>query len=222
MKIYPLLLLFVFSSCAIAPIASRPELKEVNNASTRQNLCSEMFVQEACQLVHSINFTMANGYGATLLGVIVIDGRKIKTTLMGVEGFVLFAADQGEDKEITVRKSLAPFDKPEFAKGLMRDVRTLFIVPEYAELILGETENKETVCRYVEEGGRAIDVSVAKNGYSRISIYDKEGRRERLIRAEKHKMVNGLSFAESVELTFFGIGAYTLQLKLLRAERSHL
>lgn len=222
MRVYSLLFLFVLSSCAITPPVSRPELREVRNVATRKNLCSSMFVQEVCQLVHSIKFTMANGYGATLLGVIIIDGGKIKATLMGVEGFVLFAADQGENKEITVHKSLAPFDKPEFAKGLMRDVRTLFIVPEYAELLMGEAENKETLCRYVEGEGRVIDVSLAKKGYSRISIYDKEGKRERLIRAKKHKLVEGLSLAESIELTSFGVGAYTLQLNLLRAEKSQL
>lgn len=222
MKIYPLLLLFVLSSCAITPLAGRPELKEVSNASARQDLCSDMFVQEACQLVHSISFTMVNGYGATLLGVIVIDDGKIKTTLMGVEGFVLFAADQGEDEEITVHKSLAPFDNPGFAKGLMRDVRTLFVVPEYVDLLLGENENKETVCRYVEEEGRVLDVIATRKGYSSISIYDKKGKRERLITAEGYKVVEGMGLAESIELTSFGLGAYTLQLHLLRAEKSQL
>jgi hypothetical protein len=181
-----------------------------------------MFVQEACQLVHSITFTMANGYGATLLGVIVIDGGKIKATLMGVEGFVLFAADQGEDKAIIVHKSMAPFDKPGFAEGLMRDVRTVFIVPEYVDLSLGETGDNETVCRYVEEEGRVIDVIAGETGYSRISIYDKEGKREQLVRAAKYKVIEGLNLAESIELTSFGVGSYTLQLNLLRAEKSQL
>lgn len=222
MKIYPLLLLFVLSSCAIAPSTRRPELKEVSNASVRQDFCSQMFVQEACQLVHSISFSMVNGYGNTLLGIIVIDGEKIKTTLMGVEGFVLFAADLGEDREITVHKSLPPFDNPEFAKGLMRDVRTLFVVPEYVDLLLGENENNETVCRYVLEEGRVLDVIATGKGYSRVTIYDKEGKRERLVTAKRYKDVEGMSLAESIELVSFGVGAYTLQLNLLRAEKSQL
>ncbi len=222
MRIYSLLFLFVLSSCAIPPPVSRPDLQEISNASARKSLCPKMFVQESCQLVHSINFTMANGYGATLLGVIVIDGGEIQATLMGVEGFVLFAAVQAANKEITVHKSLAPFDNPEFARGLMRDVRTLFVVPEYVDLFLGETGNKETVCRYVEEDGRVIDVIAAKKGYSTISLYDKEGTRERLITAKGYRLVEGMSLAESIELSSFGVGAYRLQLNLLRAEKSQL
>lgn len=222
MRIYSLLLLLLLSSCTATSPVSRPALHEVTHISYAKEFCSEMFVQKACQLVHSITFTMENGYGATLLGVIAIDGGKIKATLMGVEGFVLFAADQDEDKTIRVHKSLPPFDKPGFAEGLMRDVRTLFVVPEYVELFLGETGDHEIVCRYMEEDGRVLDVIAGEVGYSKIAIYDKEGKREQLVRAEKVKAFEGLNLAESIEVSSSGVGAYTLQLNLLRAEISQL
>lgn len=222
MRIYSLLLLLLLPSCTITPPVSRPALHEVTYTSHSKDFCSGMFVQKACELVHSITFTMENGYGATLLGVIAIDGGKIKATLMGVEGFVLFAADQDEDKTIRVHKSLPPFDKPGFAEGLMRDVRTLFIIPEYVDLLLGETGDHETVCRYMEEDGRVLDVIAGEAGYRRIVIYDAEGKREQLVRAKRYKAFEGVSLAESIELTSFGVGAYTLQLNLLRAEKSQL
>jgi len=41
---------------------------------------------------------------------------------------------------------MVPFDNLEFAKGLMRDVELLFLLPEHTALVSGENGSGEQVC----------------------------------------------------------------------------
>ena len=76
--------------------------------------------------VHRIEATF-RGNSSSLLGVTKGEPseRRLQSLLLTPEGFILFDAELSEGG-IAVRKAVAPFDSPAFARGLMEDVSLLF------------------------------------------------------------------------------------------------
>ncbi len=206
-------------SCTTAQVPSVPQLQRVSTVDAKEEICEHAFIQGDWQFVHSITFAMNNGYGATLVGVTVLQGEKLKTALMGVEGFVLFEAEQEESGRVVVRRAMPPFDKTGFAAGLMRDVQTLFVEPEYAGRMLAENTEGDRICRYTAENNQVTDVVTAEPGWNRINLYDTQGMLQQAITAQNYKEVAGESVPEQVQLTAIGTQGYTLQLQLLRADK---
>ena len=206
-------------SCSMVQVPSVPQLQRVSTVAAQEDICEHAFVQGDWQFVHSISFAMNTGYGATLVGVTVLQGKKLKTVLMGVEGFVLFEAEQEGRSRVVVRRAMTPFDKAGFAEGLMGDVQTLFVEPEYARRKLAENTEGDRVCRYTAENNQVTDVVTAKPGWNRINIYDKQGVLEQAITAQNYKEVTGENIPEQIQLTALGTQGYTLQLQLLSAEK---
>ena len=88
---------------------------------------------------------MADGPVSTVIGVTSLAGDEISCALMTVEGLTLFAAVFKTGAEPEVRRAVPPFDRPGFARGLMADVRTIFVQPP-AETCF--TENWRTIPRF--------------------------------------------------------------------------
>lgn len=217
--VWLLLLVFCLSSCSLMESGTRPELAALSSVDTKEVICGNAFVRGDWQFVHSITFSIANGYGATVVGVTVMEEGKLKTALMGVEGFVLFEAEQGEGDGIAVLRAVAPFDKPGFAEGLMTDVRTLLMAPQESELFLGSTGDGDLICRYSTKDGSVTDVMKGRQGWCRIDVWDKENSKMRTIIGTDHSMIDGQSIPGRIELTALDGPGYTLQLELLSAEK---
>ncbi len=219
MRIVCLLFCVMLASCSAKQTPSMPELVPVSVSDVQEEICENSFVKGDWQFVHSINFEMNNGHGATLVGITVLQEKKLKTVLMGVEGFVLFEAEQEISGKVLVRRAMPPFDKTGFAEGLMGDVQTLLMEPEFAGRLIAKNSEDELLCRYIAGNGQVIDVVTATQGWNRITRYNKEGMLQQIITTRNYKEVAGESIAERITLIASGVQGYTLQLQLLSAEK---
>ncbi len=218
MRVIWLLICVLLASCATKQAPSMPELFPVSAVDAKKEICESAFVKGDWQFVHSITFEMDNGHGTTLVGITVLQDKKLKTVLMGVEGFVLFEAEQQDSGRVVVNRAMPPFDKTGFAQGLMSDVQTLFVAPAFAKRI-AENADGEFVCRYTAENNQITDVVTDGQGWNRIIRYDNQGALQQTISAKSCKDVAGEHIPEQIKLRSHGIRGYTLQLQLLSAEK---
>jgi hypothetical protein len=217
-------LLLLLVSCATMQPVSLPGLTvlqtvEENRSRLLQQRCEQTFVKGNWQFVHSITFEMAGGHGATVIGVTVLDGEKLKTSLMGVEGFVLFAAVQDKEKNLQVSRALPPFDNPAFAAGLIRDVEAIFLHPSGGIPVIGQLADGEDVCRYRGDDGRITDVIPGEDGSRSVTVYDADGKRSRGLSLKNIISVDSGMVAETIHLTAFTLRGYTLTMTLISADR---
>lgn len=215
------LFLLFLSSCSAMQSLHVPELTGAGLDPQLVKSCEQVAVQGNSQFVHSIAFEMANGQGATVIGVTVLDDETIKTGLMGVEGFVLFEAELAKDKRLNVKRALPPFDNLEFAAGLMRDVEDIFLFPSGKEKIpvTGQLADGASVCRYQGGNGQIIDIIIGRGGSSRTDIYDTDGRMNKSI-VRGNTIINGSErIPETIQLTAHGLQGYTLKMTLISVDR---
>lgn len=180
--------------------------------------CEEGFLRGDWQLVHSITYEGAGGRGTTAIGVMVLKSGTVSTALMGVEGLALFEAVQEPGKEPLVTRALPPFDNPAFAAGLLADVTDILLPPAGDLLLVGRLEGGETICRYGSKNGRESDVIVAADGSRSLEVY-RDGRRIRAIDYGPWSVVEGMNFAQDIQLTAWGVRGYSLNMTLISAEK---
>ncbi len=217
MRIVYCFIAVLVSSCSAMQTPSMPHLVPV--AAMQEDVCKSTFVSGDWQFVHSITFEQSRGHGITLVGVTVLQDKKLKTVLMGVEGFVLFEAEQKASGRVLVSRAMPPFDRAGFAEGLMADVRALFVEPECTERVIAKNPEGEQVCRYTSENDWITDVVTASQGWNRIEQYDRKGILRKAITAQKYREAGGEIIPEDIVLTALGARGYTLQLQLLSAEK---
>ncbi len=181
--------------------------------------CEAVFPQGHWQFVHSIHFLTNSGAGGTVIGVISLNQDEIASALMTVEGFTLFAAVLSEGKGLEVQRAVAPFDKPAFAEGLMRDVQTIFFAPRAESMLYGQSADKEPVCRYTTSNGSIIDVLPTADGCWQIKTYTAALTLERSIVGRSCRKNDNSLIPESLKLKGFGQADYTLQMTLIDAEK---
>jgi hypothetical protein len=127
---------------------------------------------------------------------------------MTLEGFVLFeAVDNGE---VIVKRAFGPFDNPEFAKGVMRDIRLIFLAPEGEMQTAGKFADATEGCRYRTDDNRFIDLIGTADGRWQIQQY--EPRKTVLFDAVDQR---GLS--PKLTLEAGGKASYTLVMNLIDA-----
>jgi len=96
--IYLSVVLLLLGSCAALQSSRLPDLAggesiaESFKLQIRQS-CERNFISGNWQLVHSITFKMANGHGATVIGVTSLTEQGIDCSLVTVEGLTLFDAE---------------------------------------------------------------------------------------------------------------------------------
>jgi hypothetical protein len=219
MKILCVFVLCLLASCSMRQVQTKPELTGGSSGAEGRSICKQSFVQGSWQFTHSINFEMVAGHGTTFVGITVLEKGKLKTALLGVEGFVLFEAEQKSDKQIVVRRALAPFDKPGFAEALLRDVQTLFVAPVTTAMLLAKNTNDERVCRYVTDTSHTLDVLLSGQGWRQINEYDRQDTITRSVHGSDHTEIEGQYIPKEIELKVFGSLGYTLDLQLLTAEK---
>lgn len=137
--------------------------------------CRSLFPQGRWQLVHTIHASLQGGQRATFTGVVVLSTkrRSIHCVLLTLEGMVIFEAV--DDGQMTVRRAFGPFDNAHLAKGVMEDIRFLFLEPEGGVLATGSFNDGAPGCRYRADQDRIVDLVQSAEGGWRMHQYDRGG-----------------------------------------------
>lgn len=212
-------MLFFLTSCSTLQFSGAPELVNKAFDSRQAEICAQSYVQGNWQFVHSITFELANGHGATVIGVTVLDGDILKTGLMGVEGFVLFEAVLDSQKRLDVKRALPPFDNLEFAKGLMRDVQTIFLLPTDTNPVTGKLADGEVICRYYNDRDQITDILIEPDETRRIHVYDAEQNNIRSIKMDGYSLIDTEMIPERIHFTAHGLRGYTLKMTLVSVDK---
>lgn len=183
-------------------------------------------------MLHAIEFRLADGTSGNALGVLIVDSHSLSCALTTVEGLTLFEARSSGAAEPEVLRALPPFDNPEFARGLLRDVRTL-VQPPPGLRKHGTLADGSPVCRY--DGGQTItDILPQADGCWQLFTYDeqrilrtdgcqpadpgREHRQTRAVAARSCERIGEAILSRRLELRGFAPSTYTLNLRLLSAE----
>ena len=211
-------LLFIMLLGLAGCAAQQPSLPELIAEAGEERGCASVFPQGRWEFVHSIDFSMADGSGATVLGVTSLAGEEIACALMTVEGFTLFEAVYWEKGGLEVRRAVPPFDKPAFAEGLMEDVRTIFRAPSPAKVQYGRVAGAVSTCRYTGGEGRITDILLAMDDCWQIRTYGADQALSRSIAGRSCRKEGESLIPEYLELKGFGHTNYTLKMTLIHVE----
>lgn len=212
------MLLFFFAGCAVQEHMRLPELSGTTVDGQQQTTCTALFPRGNWQFVHSIEFTMKDGSGPPLIGVTTINGDTLGCALITVEGLTLFEALYPDNAQVVVRRAIAPFDKPEFAAGLIGDIRAIFQPPTANSVMTGQAAEATAVCRYTQAGGGVVDLELNTGDCWRIKQYSPDLLLQRSIIGRSCKKMGSASFPEYLELKTYGRNGYTLKMTLLHAD----
>lgn len=145
--------------------------------------CQTPFVEGQWQFLHSLEIRMPGGKKGVLMGAIVISSRtrSVRCVIMTIEGLVLFEAESG--RQLTVHRGIAPFDRDEFARGVMDDIRFIFFRPRGSAIDVGILKNGARICRYLSAEGRLFDTVIDQNSSWQLMQYNRQKRLIRTVRA---------------------------------------
>ena len=196
--------------------AGMPRIKAVDTALASKTIkaCENVFSDGKWQFAHVIEASLPGGRDAQLIGVTEVSNhpKRIHAVMMTIEGLVLF--DALEDGKLTINRSVAPFDSRGFAKGLMEDIRLMFLKPGGESIDAGITENGFEICRYRVSDHAVVDVMVGADRMLEIRKYTNE----RLIRKVVAELSPG-SVPEKITFTAYEPSKYRLNLRLISAEQ---
>ena len=200
---------FLFS-CSHLPVIKPGEPSAV--ALIEQ--CRRPYPAVPYRFVHAIEVVLPGGSSGTMIGVTLVDPKAaaVQSVMMTLEGFVLF--DGTYDKKVRVDRAVPPFDKPEFAKNMLDDVRLLYLAPEGRPMHAGTLKDGAVICRYIGTQYPVMDVIVHRDGSWEIDGYSESEEAKRRIKAGSVK--NGIP--ETVELKAYEAWDYTLRMSLISAE----
>jgi hypothetical protein len=223
MKSYTFCLLFILLFIVACAADLQLRLPEMTAAEDRrgEDVCADVFPEQnggKWQFVHSIDFTMKDGSGTTVVGVTTLDENDIECALVTVEGLTLFEAAFSHDRSIEIRRAIPPFDKPEFARGLINDIRAIFQSPQGTKMQTGQLAGAASVCRYEEAGGGVVDVLTDKDGCLQIKNYNPDLILERSITGLPCREIGSSLIPAYIELKTIGRTGYTLKMTLISAD----
>ena len=189
-----------------------PETPLLPGAPEDLDRCAALFPSGPWECVHTIEAVIPGGMSSTLLGITKGDpaGRRLHTALLSPEGFILFEAEQSNEK-ISVFKAVVPFNSPAFARGLMEDVGFLFLAPEASPSKWGRTADGAVLCRWENPDGSSKEIRCSTA--VKITLLDRHGDliKEALLHGS---LVKGL--APQIELRVYRPAPYRLKMILLR------
>ena len=170
------------------------------------------------QIVHAIDFTLANGSRSNAIGILVLDDHETSSVLTTVEGLTLFEAHAAKNGALDIKRALPPFDHQEFASGLMRDVRTIFQKPR-GEVLYGQLDDGTQACRHTTADGEVTDILPSNHACWRMNTYTANRSLSRAISASPCGTAPAAPFPQNLELVVPGPKGYTLRMRLISAER---
>ena len=155
----PIILLLSLLGIVIS-CSSLPQVYPAGDAADPHpgQACRGPFPNGDWQLLHSIEATLPGGKKGFLMGLTVISSsnRTAQVVIMTFEGFVVF--DALYDKQITVKRAIAPFDSEGFANGLIEDINLMFFKPTGPVMASGFLKSGAAVCRYQKPDGSIVDI----------------------------------------------------------------
>jgi hypothetical protein len=175
--------------------------------------CYAVFPAAPWESVHSLEATL-RGNSFSLLGVAKGEPleRRLQSLLLTPEGFILFDAELSEGG-IAVRKAVAPFDSPAFARGLMDDVSLLFLPPQVKPIAWGKETDGTMICNWEDRDDSHMEISGSTESGWRILRQNKKGKVIKEI-VLNGPFVNGL--ASRIELRAFKPTPYRLRMTLVQ------
>jgi hypothetical protein len=217
-----LFLPFFLFGCAAEKQFHLPELANIHDGCDEHAVqaCMDVFPQGNWQFVHSIDFSMRDGSGTTLVGVTTLTENTISSALVTVEGLTLFAADFHQDNSFKVRRAVPPFNTDEFALGMMGDIRAIFQPPPGKSLQQGQLAGTTSVCRYVDANGGVVDILPTVKDCWQIKSYTPALIMNRSIDAKSCRKFESISIPDYLLLKTYGQAGYTLKMKLISANKN--
>jgi hypothetical protein len=201
--------LILFIRCA--PIS---ETTHIPGSSEDLPGCYAIFPSGPWESVHKIEATIKGLGSYSLLGVTKGEPSEhtLQSLLLTPEGFVLFDAEFRED-DLLVRKAVAPFDSPAFARGLMEDVILLFFPPQEKPTTWRKKTDGTRICRWEDTYGFRTEVKGSMDTGWRIRYKDRRGEviKEVILSGP---FVDGL--ASHIELNATQPASYQLKMTLLQ------
>ncbi len=176
--------------------------------------CYAVFPGEPWESVHRIEATVRGEGSSSLLGVTKGEPseRRLQSLLLTPEGFILFDAELSGDG-IAVRKAMAPFDSPAFARGLMEDVSLLFLPPQGKPAAWAKETDGTMICNWENHDDSHTEISGSMESGWRILRQNKNGKVIKEI-VLNGPFVNGL--ASRIELRTFRPAPYRLRMTLVQ------
>lgn len=210
--------LFAMAAVLLALSCARlPKIVPVTGADPSEpaEVCGRIFPAGAWQLLHSIEADLPGGRRSVMMGLTVLSSRRRsnRSVIMSLEGFVVFDAEVNQG--LKVHRALPPFDSPDFAEGLMEDIRLIFFQPE-GPAECGKLTDGSTVCRYKNPDGGVVDIVLRSTGTCESLRYDREQRLIRIVRVPADAR-NGDGMPQAIKLTARGEQSYKLVMTLLEA-----
>jgi hypothetical protein len=175
--------------------------------------CYAIFPAGPWESVHKIEATFGGG-SSSLIGVTKGEPseRRLQSVLLTPEGFVLFDAER-RIKGVSVRRAVAPFDSPAFARGLIEDVSFLFFPPAGKPTAWGKETNGTTICKW-ENPENSTEITGSMDHGWRILRRNKCGEVIKEI-VLSGPFLNGL--ASRIQYRAFKPAPYTLRMTLIQA-----
>ncbi len=189
--------------------------RHIRPVPVNTQLCRQPFSSTACRYIHRLEARLPGGGRMTVMGISVIDpaADRIQAALLSLEGLTLFDATEA-GQQVQVHRAVPPFDGPEFAMALLRDVRFIFMPPSGAPSAAGILDDGSTICRYHDEGGGAADVIALPKGGWEIEQHSASGTKLRSVKISPLK--NGYPAVLAFEA--FRPRPYGLHMELISAE----
>lgn len=203
----------ILVSCAQLPKLSPPDPSRFFEIRKE---CEDRFPAGNLRLVHSIEAQIPGRGTQFMTGLTLLSSEReqFRSVMMSIEGLVIF--DGVYDKgEISIARGIPPFDSPNFAKGLLDDVRLMLLRPQGECLETGLKERGIPVCRYDKRDGIITDVEIHPDGVCVIRQYAKKSLRRTICT----RPGSNPAIPEETELVFHGAVGYSLHLKLLESEQ---
>ena len=200
----------------ILSIGCAPKFKTTLSPGSPEDLpgCYAIFPAEPWESVHKIEATFGRS-SSSLIGVTKGEPseRKFQSVLLTPEGFVLFDAEC-RVKGISVRKAVAPFDSPAFARGLIDDVSLLFLPPAAKPTTWLKETNGTMICKWESPDNSHTEITGSMERGLRILRRDKFGEVTKEL-VLSGPFLNGL--ASRMELRAFKPAPYKLRMTLIQA-----
>jgi hypothetical protein len=206
--------LLILTVLLLASCQTLPAIKSsVPEAAQRSFICPSPFLKEQYRLVHAIEVRMAGSTREAIIGITIADPatRFVSCAIMTAEGMVLFEAEAAPS--LKVIRALPPFDKGDFAKNMIDDIKLIFFAPIGEIQVKGTLADGSTICRYREESGGWIDVIALLPEGIEINRYSTCGSLKRQIQLSQ----TAENIYPSIELTAKETLNYSLTMTLIEA-----
>jgi hypothetical protein len=193
---------------------SLPETTQVPGSLEDLKGCYSIFPAGPWESVHKIEATIRGLGSYSVLGVTKGEPSEssLQSILLTPEGFVLFEAEF-RDNDLSVRKAVASFDSPAFARGLMDDVTLLFFPPREKPTIWKKKIDGTMICQWEDPHGFRTEVKGSMDTGWRIKYKDKRGEVIKEV-SQRGPFVDGL--ASHIELNATQSPSYQLRMTLIQ------